>query len=127
MADNTWAQDRAAQLAAKAASRAVDGRPAPKASRKSPDRWAALNALVDVQLRELTAAETAVWLILFRDVRNGVARTGMSDIAARAGITRRGVVKAMKGLRDKQLVDVIKRGNVAGIPNTYRVRGAGDT
>ena len=127
MADNTWAQDRAAQLAAKAASRAVDGRSPPKASRKSPDRWAALNALVDVQLRDLTAAETAVWLILFRDVRNGVAKTGMSDIAARAGITRRGVVKAMKGLRDKQLVDVIKRGTVAGIPNTYRVRGTGDT
>jgi DNA-binding phage protein len=85
------------------------------------DRWATYNQFVDSTLRDIGEAESKVWLILFRDVRNGLARTGMSDIARRAGLSRRGVVKAIAGLKRRRLVEVITRGSVNGSPNSYRV------
>jgi DNA-binding IscR family transcriptional regulator len=74
-------------------------------------------------MKDLGHAELAVWLVLFRDVRNGTAKTGMTDIAKRAGMTRRAVVKAMSKLRKKRLVEVVKRGHVGGSPNVYIVHG----
>ncbi len=77
-----------------------------------------------VLLAAWALAELRVWLILFRDVRDGVARTGMTDIARRAGLTRRGVVKAVAGLKRRRLIEVVARGSVNGSPNVYRVHGA---
>ena len=94
------------------------------ATGRHSDRWAAYNAFVDATLGGLGEAELRVWLILFRDVRDGVARTGMTDIARRAGLSRRGVVKAVAGLKRRRLVEVVARGSVNGSPNMYRVHGA---
>ena len=95
---------------------ATAGRPRP-----ASDRWATLNEFTDETLRTLTASEARVWFVLFRDVRGGVARAGMTDIAKRAGLTRRGVVKAIAGLKRRQLVEVAIRGSVNGTPNAYRI------
>jgi DNA-binding transcriptional regulator LsrR (DeoR family) len=64
-----------------------------------------------------------VWLILFRDVRDGLARAGMSDIARRAGLSRRGVVKAIDGLKKRRMIEVAVRGSVNGSTNAYRIYG----
>src|SRR5262245_27991772 len=39
------------------------------------ERFAVLNAFVDFALAELSRAEIAVWLVLYRDTRDGTART----------------------------------------------------
>ena len=94
------------------------------AGHRKGDRWAAYNGFVDYTLRELSEAELRVWLILFRDVRDGLARAGMSDIARRAGLSRRGVVKAVAGLKHRRLIEVVVRGSVNGSTNAYRVHGS---
>lgn len=115
-----WHKKRRAAVEADAASK-------PQATqakrRRNPERWATFNGFVDVTAKELTPAELLCWLVLYRDVRNGVARTGMTDIARRAGLTRRGVVKAIGGLKEKRLVEVVTRGSKDGSTNVYRVAG----
>ena len=126
------ADEAAANVNRHAAQRATGRNQRPATGRRRPegangrhgDRWAAYNAFVDTTLGGLGEAELRVWLILFRDVRDGVARTGMTDIARRAGLTRRGVVKAVAGLKRRRLVEVVARGSVNGSPNVYRVHGA---
>src|SRR5215468_6388303 len=54
---------------------------------KAASRFRQLNDFVDVTLRELTHAERSVWLVLFRDTRDGTARTAHTDIARRTGMS----------------------------------------
>ncbi|MFO0809697.1 MAG: hypothetical protein U0746_13820 [Gemmataceae bacterium] len=57
-----------------------------KGSAWTRDRFAAVNAFVDVALAALGRAEVAVWLILWRDTKpDGTARTSQADLARRAG------------------------------------------
>ncbi len=99
-----------------------------KTVRPSADgsRWAMLNAFVDVTLCGLPRSELAVWLVLYRDVRDGNARTGMTDIARRAGCTKRAVVGAIKSLVARGLVRVIRRGRRNQGTSVYTLCGVGD-
>lgn len=102
-------------------------KPAPKkgAGRQSgrSARFGLLNTFADVALADLTGAEVKVWLILFRDTKanTGTARTGQTDIARRAGLSVRGVRKALAGLVRKELVTVYQRGRLNVGPSVYRV------
>jgi hypothetical protein len=87
-------------------------------------RWAMLNEFIDTTIRTIGEAEGRVWLVLFRDVRGGLARTGMTDIATRTGMTRRAVVKAIASLKRCGLVEVATRGSVNGSTNSYRIHAA---
>lgn len=94
-----------------------------KASRrKTADRFAVLNAFVDFTLAGLTRNETAVWLVLYRDTRNGAARTGQTDISRRAGISARSVRRGIDGLRKRGLVKRVYQGGVGRGTSVYRVR-----
>lgn len=86
------------------------------------DRWAMLNSVADVAIRDLTGAETKIWLILFRDVRNGLARTSMADIARRAGLEPRSAKRAMRSLEARRLVKIVAHGTIDGKPNTYQLK-----
>ena len=55
---------------------------------QAAERFAVLNAFVDFALKGLTRNEIAVWLVLYRDTRNGVVKTSQADIARRAPIAR---------------------------------------
>jgi hypothetical protein len=89
---------------------------------KQDDRFAPLNDLVDHVLRHVDGiAEVKTWMVLFREVKNGVAKAGMTDIATRAGLTRRGVVKAIARLKARGLILVVSKGTVGGATNTYRL------
>ncbi len=81
-----------------------------KAKAKTGERFATLNAFVDFSLASLSGSEAAVWLILYRDTKNGTARTSFDDLARRAGCNRRNVTRAMKRLEAKGLVKVAYRG-----------------
>jgi CRP-like cAMP-binding protein len=115
----------AATAAARQAATRQAARPTPATKpkrRTRSERFAALNAFVDMGMANLTGAEVKVWLILYRDTKaNGLARTGQADLARRAGLTTRGVQKVLDKLQAKGLVQVVRRGRLNAGPSVYRV------
>ena len=98
----------------------------PKRRAARSERFATLNTFADFALAALTGAEAKVWLILFRDVKGtGTARTGQADIARRAGLSARGVRKALNKLQAKGLVKTVHRGRLNAGPSVYRVHPTG--
>jgi hypothetical protein len=104
---------------------AVGGPPVPRASnsRAADDtgRWPTLNAFVDATVAGLSRSELAVWIVLFRDVRDGVARTGLTDIARRGGMEHGSAKRAVRSLTAKGLLRVVRRGRKNGGTNVYQV------
>jgi DNA-binding transcriptional ArsR family regulator len=90
---------------------------------KAGERFAVLNAFVDFALADLSRAEIAVWLVLFRDTRDGTARTSYDDLARRTGLNRRNVGRALRRLERLGLLRVVRRGGLRQGASRYRVRG----
>jgi hypothetical protein len=90
---------------------------------KSGERFAVLNTFVDFALAELSRREIAVWLVLYRDTRDGTARTSYDDLARRAGLNRRNVGRAVRRLETLGLLKVVHRGGLGRGASRYRVRG----
>jgi len=90
---------------------------------KTSERFAVLNAFTDFALADLSRAEVAVWLVLYRDTRDGTARTSYDDLARRAGINRRNVGRALRRLEARGLLTVVRRGGLRRGASRYRVRG----
>lgn len=89
---------------------------------KAGERFIVLNSFIDFTLADLSRAEIAVWLILYRDTRDGTARTAYDDIARRAGCNRRSVCRAVRRLEQLGLLKVVYRGGFRRGPSRYRVR-----
>ena len=96
---------------------------APAKRKATGHRFALLNAVTDFDLAGFTGAEAKVWLVLFRDTKatTGTARTGQVDIARRAGLSERGVRKALVKLQAKGLLRVVRRGRLNAGPSHYRL------
>jgi Helix-turn-helix domain len=93
---------------------------------KPEGRFAVLNGFVDAELRKLTRAEMAVWLVLYRDTKpDGTARTGQTDLARRAGCNVRSVGRALDRLEQLGLVEVVRKGRLGAGVSWYRVGGIG--
>jgi hypothetical protein len=90
--------------------------------RSAGECFRTLNNFVDFTLAELSRAEIAVWLILYRDTRDGTARTGMTDLARRAGCAKRNAVRAVQHLEKFGLVKVIHRGGFRRVVSRCRVK-----
>ena len=99
----------------------------PRSKARSPTdpqaRFGTINAFVDVACKSLSGNETKVWLILWRDVRAGIATTAQADIARRAGVSEKTVKRSIKSLKAKGLVECLRKGSPLGGPSTYRVTG----
>ena len=93
----------------------------PKRPKGTGDRFTTINAFVDFTLGGLTRNEAAVWLVLWRDTKDGTARTAQSDIARRAGIGRRTVVRMIDSLTTKGLLRTVHQGGLNRGMNVYRV------
>ena len=93
----------------------------PKRPKGTGDRFAIFNAFVDFTLGGLTRNETAVWLVLWRDTKDGTARTAQTDIARRAGINRRTVIRILGKLESTGLLRIVHRGGFNRGMNVYRV------
>ena len=93
----------------------------PKRPKEAGDRFATINAFVDFTLGGLTRNEAAVWLVLWRDTKDGTARTAQSDIARRAGVGRRTAVRMIDSLTTKGLLRTVHRGGLNRGMNVYRV------
>lgn len=111
------------ELAATEVARAARRSAATPRRRTRSERFAALNTFVDFGIADahLTPAQALVWLVLFRDTKgDGTARTGQADIARRAGLSVRGVKLALRTLKAKGMVQVVRRGRLNGGPSVYR-------
>jgi hypothetical protein len=107
-----------------------DMKPDPKRPAKSAtptpkrhgDRFAEINHFLDVVAFDLKRAEALTWLTLWRDVRQGIAKTSAQRIADRIGSTRRAVTTALKTLRKRKLISIAKHGGPGDRgENWYRV------
>ena len=92
-----------------------------KRTKQTAERFGVINAFVDFTLGSLTRNETAVWLILWRDERNGTSRTSQADLARRAGVSDRTARRAIERLRRLGLLAVVHRGGLRRGVSTYRV------
>jgi hypothetical protein len=73
-------------------------------------------------MANLSRAELAVWLILYRDAkRDGIARTAILDLARRGGMNRTTAIRALKRLRDRKMLQVLQRGGLNRGLSRYRV------
>ena len=104
------------------------GDPLPKgkqdsAKTKARERFAVLNAFVDFALAAMSRREIAVWLVLYRDTKDGTARTSYDDLARRTGLNRRNVGRAVRQLEARGLVKIVHRGGLGRGVSRYRVRG----
>ncbi len=89
--------------------------------RKTGNRFAVLNAFVDTAAGELTRSEILVWLVLYRDTRNGIAQTSQADIARRANLSSRTVRYAIGRLTKRGLLALVYRGGINRGTSKYRV------
>jgi hypothetical protein len=94
-----------------------------KVKGKTAGRFATINAFADFALAELSRAEIASWLLLWRDTKpSGTARTSLDDLARRGGMNRQTVFRALRCLQRQGLVAVVFRGGLNRGPTAYRVR-----
>jgi hypothetical protein len=89
---------------------------------KTGNRFAVLNAFVDMTMKGLSRSEITVWVLLFRDTKpDGLARTAQTDLARRAGTTTRSIERAVSLLERLGLLSVVHRGGLRKGPSSYRV------
>lgn len=93
--------------------------------RATRDRFELLNAFVDFTAGRLTRSELLVWLTLYRDTRDGIARTAQADLARRTGASLRSISLAIARLERLGLLVVVQRGGLKRGPSSYRVRPLG--
>lgn len=94
-----------------------------KAKAATAERFALLNAFIDFSLADLTRGEIAVWLVIYRDTRQGTARTAYDDLARRTGMNRRNVGRAVCRLKDRGLLRIVYQGGFRRGASRYAVRG----
>lgn len=94
----------------------------PGRRRVAADRFQTLNTFLDTTARDLIHSQLIVWMLLFRDARDDVARTSQADLARRSGLSERSVRRAIQALEEKGLLSVVRRGRLAEGPSSYRIR-----
>ena len=99
------------------------GRTHARRSRKHSGRFAVLNGFVDGVMGTLPRAAALVWVCLWRDTKpDGLARTAVTDLARRIGGDRRTVLRALRLLNDRRLLDTVRRGGLGRGLSVYRVK-----
>ena len=88
---------------------------------KTANRFAVLNNFVDFTMGELPRGCVTVWFVLYRDTKDGTARTSQADISRRAGMSVRGVRDAIRRLESLGLLKTVFRGGLNRGPSIYRV------
>jgi hypothetical protein len=92
-------------------------------SRRHTGRFDTLNGFVDARMGTLPRAAALVWVCLWRDTKpDGVARTAVTDLARRVGGDRRTVLRALRLLTDRRLLEVVRRGGLGRGVSAYRVK-----
>jgi hypothetical protein len=102
---------------------AKGGRGQRRGRQRHAGRFAMLNGFVDGVMGTLPRAAVCVWFTLYRDTKaDGLARTGVADLAKRAECDRSTVIRAVRLLVDRGRLEVVRRGGIGRGPSTYRVK-----
>ncbi len=80
-----------------------------------------LNRFLDRSARTLSPSAALVWVLLWRDERGGTARTAVSDLARRSGLSPRTVKRALQALRTGVYLSPVHRGTPTTGPTVYRL------
>lgn len=96
--------------------------PKGRKSKTNGNRFATINNFVDFTLGNLQRNETAVWLMLWRDERDGISRTSMAEIGRRLKIDRRTAIRAVGRLEKRGLLEIVVKGSLNRGPSMYRVK-----
>jgi hypothetical protein len=91
-------------------------------SGRHSDRFAAINGFVDGVMGSLPRAAALTWFCLWRDTRNGVARTSIPDLARRVHGSERNIKRAVNQLVKRQLIEVVRKGGLGRGVSVYRVK-----
>jgi hypothetical protein len=97
-----------------------------RATNADRGRWQTFNTFIDAVARNLSPVDIAVWMILFRDCRNGTVEASNRDIVRRSGCSLRAVVDAMKRLRAAGLIDAVRLSRHKGEPSLYALNTSPD-
>lgn len=99
----------------------------PGRDRRPQDRFRVLNAFVDEQMCSVSPNAAKAWFVLYRDTKpDGLARTGLSDMAARMGCSVSTAKRAVRELRKRNLVTPVRKGAPGRGPNVYSVNATAD-
>ena len=79
------------------------------------------NRFLDRVARTLHPTTALVWMLLWRDEREGKAQTAVSDLARRSGRSERTVKRALKELRVRGLLGTVAGGNETVGPTVHRL------
>jgi hypothetical protein len=90
-------------------------------STKSQERFKMLNRFIDDIMGSLSPSQVKVWLCLYRDSRDGVAKSAQDYIAKRCGLKRPTVSTTITELEQLGLVETIHQGGVNRGFSWYRV------
>ena len=71
--------------------------------------------------KSLARERLLVWLVLYRDTRNGIAQTSQADIARRTRLSSRTVRYAIGRLTKRGLLALVYRGGINRGTSKYRV------
>jgi hypothetical protein len=93
------------------------------AGHRTGERFAVLNAFVDFTAGTLNRAELLVWLVLYRDTKDGTAATSQADLARRTGLCKRTVQLTTRRLEAAGLLKRVHRGGLRRGTSRYRVFG----
>jgi hypothetical protein len=96
------------------------------AARSDRGRWHTFNTFIDNVARHLSPVDIAVWIILFRDCRNGTVVASNRDIGRRSACSLRAVVDSMKRLRAFGLIDAVRLSRHKGVPSLYSLNPSPD-
>lgn len=100
-------------------------RPKRRSSKLHKERFETINEFVDEILGELNRSEICLWVILWRDERNGSSKVSQSHIAKRANCSDRSIRSALHSLKEKGLVVVMNQGGLNRGPSKYKVTTQG--
>jgi hypothetical protein len=74
------------------------------------ERFRILNDFVDLGLAQLSRSEIVIYLILFRDTKsNGLARTSLSELVRRGGMSIRQASRSLNALIQRGAVRLIQK------------------
>ena len=93
--------------------------------RPHSNRFGMLNEFVDSGMAELPHLAALVWFVLFRDARGNIAQTSSEYIAKRVGVKRRAVTRALKQLRNRGFVDLVKKGGLNRGASVHKIQPRG--
>jgi len=97
------------------------------ARNRQAGRFRVLNDFVDVKMKNISSKAASAWLVLYRDTKpNGLARTGLADLAKRMGCSVATAKRAIRELKKNNLMSVEVYGRPGRGPNVYKINGHAD-